>query len=162
MICACYKVLHVPIITTNQITCILHVTSNSCAVYTVPRTTMSCDMYSQCATLQCQLEADPESEWVAVLIPRPYVHGDRTPGTCLILSSLRHDHLCAGEIGKLGVAVGAAVEVKLLAASLVSSWAVQAPIVVGRPMSCVPGYFEVINTHTVGSLTIPRASIKWV
>ena len=33
---------------------------------------------------------------------------------------------------------------------------------VGRPMSCVPGYFEVINTHTVGFLTIPRASIKWV
>ena len=32
----------------------------------------------------------------------------------------------------------------------------------GRPMSCVPGYFEVINTHTVGFLTIPRASIKWV
>ena len=31
-----------------------------------------------------------------------------------------------------------------------------------RPMSYVPGYFEVINTHTVGSLTIPRASIKWV
>ena len=35
-------------------------------------------------------------------------------------------------------------------------------VTVGRPMSCVPGYFEVINTHTVGSLTIPRASIKWV
>ena len=33
---------------------------------------------------------------------------------------------------------------------------------VARPMSCVPGYFQVINTHTVGSLTIPRASIKWV
>ena len=33
---------------------------------------------------------------------------------------------------------------------------------IARPMSCVPGYFEVINTHTVGSLTIPRASIKWV
>ena len=32
----------------------------------------------------------------------------------------------------------------------------------GRPMSCVPGYFEVINTHTVGFLTIPRACIKWV
>ena len=31
-----------------------------------------------------------------------------------------------------------------------------------RPMSCMPGYFEVINTHTVGSLTIPRASFKWV
>ena len=30
----------------------------------------------------------------------------------------------------------------------------------GRPMSCMPGYFEVINTHTVGSLSIPRASIK--
>ena len=32
------------------------------------------------------------------------------------------------------------------------------------PMSCwcVPGYFEVINTRTVGFLTIPRASIKWV
>ena len=26
----------------------------------------------------------------------------------------------------------------------------------------MPGYFEVINPHTVGSLTIPRASIKWV
>ena len=35
-------------------------------------------------------------------------------------------------------------------------------MIVGRPMSCVPGYFEVINTHTVGFLTIPRASIKWV
>ena len=35
-------------------------------------------------------------------------------------------------------------------------------VVLGRPMSCMPGYFEVINTHTVGSLTIPRASIKWV
>ena len=29
-------------------------------------------------------------------------------------------------------------------------------------MSCVPGYVEEINTHHVGSLTIPRASIKWV
>ena len=27
---------------------------------------------------------------------------------------------------------------------------------------CSPGYREVINTHTVGSLTIPRGSIKWV
>ena len=35
-------------------------------------------------------------------------------------------------------------------------------ILLGRPMSCVPGYFEVINTHTVGFLTIPTASIKWV
>ena len=35
-------------------------------------------------------------------------------------------------------------------------------MIVGRPMSCVPGYFDVINTHTVGFLTIPRASIKWV
>ena len=35
-------------------------------------------------------------------------------------------------------------------------------VIVGRPMSCVPGYFEVINTHVVGSLTIPRACIKWV
>ena len=35
-------------------------------------------------------------------------------------------------------------------------------LLVARPMSCVPGYFEVINHHTVGSLTIPRASIKWV
>ena len=26
---------------------------------------------------------------------------------------------------------------------------------IGRPMSCVPGYFEVTNTHTVGFLTIP-------
>ena len=33
---------------------------------------------------------------------------------------------------------------------------------VGRPMSCMPGKFEVINHHNVGSLTIPRASIKWV
>ena len=33
---------------------------------------------------------------------------------------------------------------------------------IGRPMSCMPGYFGVINTHTVGSLTIPRASIKWL
>ena len=32
----------------------------------------------------------------------------------------------------------------------------------GRPISCVPGYSDVINPHTVGSLTIPRASIKWV
>ena len=32
----------------------------------------------------------------------------------------------------------------------------------GRPVSCMPGYFEVINPHTVGFLTIPRASIKWV
>ena len=30
-------------------------------------------------------------------------------------------------------------------------------------MSCVPGHFEVIKPpHTAGSLTIPRASIKWV
>ena len=29
-------------------------------------------------------------------------------------------------------------------------------------MSCMPGYSEVINPHTVGFLTIPRASIKWV
>ena len=29
-------------------------------------------------------------------------------------------------------------------------------------MSCVPGCYEVIHTHTVGFLTIPRASIKWV
>ena len=36
------------------------------------------------------------------------------------------------------------------------------PCVVARPMSCMPGYSEVINTHIVGSLTIPRASIKWV
>ena len=35
-------------------------------------------------------------------------------------------------------------------------------LVLVRPMSCMPGYFEVINTHTVGSLTIPRASIKWL
>ena len=35
-------------------------------------------------------------------------------------------------------------------------------VLAGRPMSCVPGYFEVIKPHTVGSLTIPRASIKWV
>ena len=35
-------------------------------------------------------------------------------------------------------------------------------ILVARPMSCMPGYFEIINPHTVGSLTIPRASIKWV
>ena len=34
--------------------------------------------------------------------------------------------------------------------------------VLGRSMSCVPGYFEVINTHTAGFLTIPRACIKWV
>ena len=33
---------------------------------------------------------------------------------------------------------------------------------VGRPMSCMPGYFEVINPHTVGSQTIHRASIKWL
>ena len=33
---------------------------------------------------------------------------------------------------------------------------------IGRPMSCMPGYSEVINAHTVGFLTIPRASIKWV
>ena len=26
----------------------------------------------------------------------------------------------------------------------------------------MPGYFEIINRHTVSSLTIPRASIKWV
>ena len=38
----------------------------------------------------------------------------------------------------------------------------EARLILGRPMSCVPGYFEVINTHTIGSLTIPRASIKWV
>ena len=38
----------------------------------------------------------------------------------------------------------------------------RAHTLVARPMSCVPGYFEVINTHTVGFLTIPRASIKWV
>ena len=31
---------------------------------------------------------------------------------------------------------------------------------VGRPMSCMQGYFGVINPHTVGSLTIPRASIS--
>ena len=36
------------------------------------------------------------------------------------------------------------------------------PLTLARPMSCMPGYFEVINPHTVGSLTIPRASIKWV
>ena len=30
------------------------------------------------------------------------------------------------------------------------------------PMSCMPGYFESINPHTVCFLTIPRASIKWV
>ena len=35
-------------------------------------------------------------------------------------------------------------------------------ITLGRPMSCVPGYFEIINPYNVGSLTIPRASIKWV
>ena len=35
-------------------------------------------------------------------------------------------------------------------------------LLLGRPMSCMPGYVEVINTHTVGSLTIPTASIKWV
>ena len=39
---------------------------------------------------------------------------------------------------------------------------VRAHLPVCRPMSCMPGYFDVINTHTVGSLTIPRASIKWV
>ena len=35
-------------------------------------------------------------------------------------------------------------------------------VLVGRPIPCVPGYVETINTHTVGFLTIPRASIKWV
>ena len=35
-------------------------------------------------------------------------------------------------------------------------------LLLGMPMSCMPGYLEVINTHIVGSLTIPRASIKWV
>ena len=35
-------------------------------------------------------------------------------------------------------------------------------ICIGRPMSCMPGYFEVINSHTVGSLTIPRANFTWV
>ena len=33
---------------------------------------------------------------------------------------------------------------------------------VARPMSCVQGYSEVINPHTVGSLAIPAPSIKWV
>ena len=34
--------------------------------------------------------------------------------------------------------------------------------IVVRPMSRVQEYFEVINPQTVGSLTIPRASIRWV
>ena len=33
---------------------------------------------------------------------------------------------------------------------------------VGRPMSCMPGYCEVIKHHIVGFLTIHRASIKRV
>ena len=36
------------------------------------------------------------------------------------------------------------------------------PLYIARPMSCMPGYSGIINPHTVGSLTIPRASIKWV
>ena len=42
------------------------------------------------------------------------------------------------------------------------TWTTWHDMMLGRPMSCVPGYFEVINTHTVGFLTIPRACIKWV
>ena len=34
------------------------------------------------------------------------------------------------------------------------------PLIVGRPTSCVHENVEVINPHTVGSLTIPRPSIK--
>ena len=33
---------------------------------------------------------------------------------------------------------------------------------IARPMSCAQEYFGVINPYTVGSLTIPRAIIKWV
>ena len=40
--------------------------------------------------------------------------------------------------------------------------AVASTLILGRPMSCMPGNREVINTYTVGFLTIPRASIKWV
>ena len=32
-------------------------------------------------------------------------------------------------------------------------------ILIGRPMSCMQGYREVVNPHNIGSLTIPRASI---
>ena len=42
-----------------------------------------------------------------------------------------------------------------------SSWYVSV-ITIGRPMSCMPGYCEVRNTHTIGFLTIPRTSIKWL
>ena len=31
-----------------------------------------------------------------------------------------------------------------------------------RPMSCVPGYCEVIDHHTEASQTIPKSGIKWV
>ena len=34
-------------------------------------------------------------------------------------------------------------------------------LLLARPMSCVQEYFDFIHPHTVGSLTIPRASIKW-
>ena len=39
---------------------------------------------------------------------------------------------------------------------------VHAQVIVAQPMSCVHEHVEVINPHTVGSLTIPRASIEWV
>ena len=39
----------------------------------------------------------------------------------------------------------------------------RAAIPLARPMACMhTGYCEVINPHTVGSLTIPRAGIEWV
>ena len=40
---------------------------------------------------------------------------------------------------------------------LLGSWTLGCKV--AQPMSCVPGYFEVINPHTVGSLTIPRAVV---
>ena len=35
-------------------------------------------------------------------------------------------------------------------------------VLVARPMSCVQEYFDFMNPNTVGSLTVPRASIKLV
>ena len=37
-----------------------------------------------------------------------------------------------------------------------------AHLLLAQPMSCAQECSEVINLHTVGSLPIPRASIKWV
>ena len=54
------------------------------------------------------------------------------------------------------------MRVDILAADAESLRKALGELPLGRPMSCVPGYFEVINAHTVGSLTISRASIKWV